>query len=483
MSPQVFAVTETWLSSSVYNNEILPNGYILYRRDRDSRGGGILICVDSGLPSKLISTHPKAEILVVEVGCAPAITLCLVYKSPNASDELVSDIYTVIEGLATVSNLIVLGDFNCPDIDWQTLSASSVSSTILCDLLFEHNLGQLVSSPTHVHGNVLDLVITNSESCFTNLWVDNSDMPSDHFKVCFTFLSDEPSTSRRSKFSFVYDYTKVDFSSMCSYLCDYDFSDFLQSSNVDELWFQLKSLLKESVDKFVPLVRVSNGNTPKWFTQEIRHLINKLRFKRRKNLSNYSSVRQAGIEDDERVLRLKINMARSNWERNLVDEFAGNSNHKIFNHIGSLTRDMSLPQLMVYGTKEATDDLDKAELFNEFFHSVQSKPSVTQPGVARCLSIDDLKIDPADTFQVLSSLDTNKAMGIDGISPRVLKFCACAIYEPLTHLFQLCIDQGYLPQEWKLHVITPIFKSGDRSMIRNYRPISLLCIVSKVLEN
>lgn len=94
----------------------------------------------------------------------------------------------------------------------------------------------------------------------------------------------------------------------------------------------------------------------------------------------------------------------------------------------------------------------------------------------------NLQIDPADTYQVLSSLNPSKAMGLDEISPKVLKYCACAIFEPLTHLFQLCIDQGFLPQEWKLHVITPIFKSGDRSMISNYRPISLLCIVSKVLE-
>jgi hypothetical protein len=93
--------------------------------------------------------------------------------------------------------------------------------------------------------------------------------------------------------------------------------------------------------------------------------------------------------------------------------------------------------------------------------------------------LGDLKIDPEDTYTVLSSLDPSKAMGIDGISPKVLKLCACAIYEPLTHLFQLCIDQGYLPLEWKQHVITPIFKSGDKSMISNYRPISLLCITSK----
>ena len=49
-------------------------------------------------------------------------------------------------------------------------------------------------------------------------------------------------------------------------------------------------------------------------------------------------------------------------------------------------------------------------------------------------------------------------------------------------MFQLSIDQGHLPSEWKLHLITPIYKSGNRSLIKNYRPISLFCIISKVLE-
>ena len=97
-------------------------------------------------------------------------------------------------------------------------------------------------------------------------------------------------------------------------------------------------------------------------------------------------------------------------------------------------------------------------------------------------SINNFTIEPSDTFNALASLDPSKAMGSDKISPKVLKYCATALYEPVTHLFQLSIDQGYLPLEWKLHLITPIFKSGNRSLIKNYRPISLLCIISKVLE-
>ena len=74
-------------------------------------------------------------------------------------------------------------------------------------------------------------------------------------------------------------------------------------------------------------------------------------------------------------------------------------------------------------------------------------------------------------------------MGIDGIGPKIVKFCAIALYKPIHHTFTLTLFQGYLPAEWCVHIITPIHKAGERSDIKNYRPISLLFIISKVLES
>ncbi len=75
-----------------------------------------------------------------------------------------------------------------------------------------------------------------------------------------------------------------------------------------------------------------------------------------------------------------------------------------------------------------------------------------------------------------------KSMGLDGIGPNVLKHCALPLCELLRHLFQVSLDAGSLPSEWKIHNITPIPKSKDRMLVSNYRPISLLSSTSKVLE-
>ena len=70
----------------------------------------------------------------------------------------------------------------------------------------------------------------------------------------------------------------------------------------------------------------------------------------------------------------------------------------------------------------------------------------------------------------------------DGISPRLVKETAHQIAPSLSTLFNRSLDSGSLPEEWKLANIIPVFKKGDKSFVENYRPISLLCVVSKVFE-
>ena len=132
--------------------------------------------------------------------------------------------------------------------------------------------------------------------------------------------------------------------------------------------------------------------------------------------------------------------------------------------------------------KVATTDFDKASLFNSFFESVYSQPNFpidvnnfqpcTQKGTLDIINITDM-----DVYTALINLYTTKACGIDGIGPKVLRFCALPLYPIIYHLFSiiLCLWYCVLPLEWKLHCIVLIHKSGDRSLVSNYRPNSLLC--------
>ena len=98
------------------------------------------------------------------------------------------------------------------------------------------------------------------------------------------------------------------------------------------------------------------------------------------------------------------------------------------------------------------------------------------------MAIDSITLAQLDVLEALESLDVSKSMGVDGIPSKLLKSCALALYIPIHHLFSVSLTKHIIPNEWKCHSITPIHTSGDKAQVTNYRPISLLCIISKVLE-
>ena len=84
--------------------------------------------------------------------------------------------------------------------------------------------------------------------------------------------------------------------------------------------------------------------------------------------------------------------------------------------------------------------------------------------------------------RILLSLDTKKSSGLDGIPAIVLKRCAPELAPILTRLFQLSYDKGVFPDSWKIARVQPVPKKGSKSLPSNYRPISLLSVVCKVME-
>ena len=96
--------------------------------------------------------------------------------------------------------------------------------------------------------------------------------------------------------------------------------------------------------------------------------------------------------------------------------------------------------------------------------------------------LDSIYFTEQEVIDALNNLKPNKARGIDNIAPVILKNCAFALALPIHHLFTISLHSRNLPCEWKIHKIIPVFKSGDKTSVANYRPISLLCVISKALE-
>lgn len=98
-------------------------------------------------------------------------------------------------------------------------------------------------------------------------------------------------------------------------------------------------------------------------------------------------------------------------------------------------------------------------------------------------SITSVEFSPDDIFKKLKELDTNKSPGPDNLSPTFLKSCANALKYPLHLLMEQSFHSATLPLIWKEARVKPIFKKGDKLDPKNYRPVSLTPVISKVMES
>ncbi len=94
-----------------------------------------------------------------------------------------------------------------------------------------------------------------------------------------------------------------------------------------------------------------------------------------------------------------------------------------------------------------------------------------------------IKILHNDIFYTLSGLNPQKAYGLDGVPPIVLKNCASVLTPCLVKLFRLCLSISIFPSCWKYAYVKPVLKKGNQSNPSNYLPIALLSCLSKAFES
>ena len=173
-----------------------------------------------------------------------------------------------------------------------------------------------------------------------------------------------------------------------------------------------------------------------------------------------------------------------------------------FNYVNSHKRNSTnfirLKKATTNGEEYTYDDKDTAEELNNYFKSVFSiekedinfaqfhenliNISKDKQSDTYTRKLGSFDITKDEVFELLSKVNPSKSAGDDDIHPRVLRECALELAEPLYKIFQESINSGCVPQSWKTATITPIFKSDDRSLPENYRPISITSQVGKLLE-
>ncbi|XP_057312380.1 uncharacterized protein LOC130653901 [Hydractinia symbiolongicarpus] len=214
--------------------------------------------------------------------------------------------------------------------------------------------------------------------------------------------------------------------------------------------------------------------------------------------SAVTKARKSGkTEDAEKYKKIRnscnnnIVKAKANHQRDLINENLSNP-RKFWNAIKSVFP--SKPKKVCQMSKDG-ESRSKVSNFSKFFstpvHSLKSKSIQLMNFTWRYVPLFSLRtnkifmtgyISKIFVEKELRSLKRNKTTGIDELPPGMLKDCAILISKPLSHIINLSINTSTVPSAWKVAKVAPIFKSGDSSLPENYRPISILPVLSKILE-
>ena len=160
--------------------------------------------------------------------------------------------------------------------------------------------------------------------------------------------------------------------------------------------------------------------------------------------------------------------------------------------IGSCKQKDQLPNFFLKNDQVINDTLDIANGFNTFFAGIgpqlASKIVPSDTNFESFLtnrnpsSFQFSKITEMGIFETCRQLKPKLSSGADFISTKLLKEIVPLIITPLHYLINLSLETGYIPSEFKVAKIVPVFKEGDCHDFNNYRPISLLSSFSKLME-
>ena len=159
----------------------------------------------------------------------------------------------------------------------------------------------------------------------------------------------------------------------------------------------------------------------------------------------------------------------------------------------NLHKDSDVIDKIIVNDQTITDPREIAENFNDFFVNIGQQitdsidrtdilPDSFMPTYENLQELNLYEISPQVLYNILKLLQNKNSTDSNGLSTKLLKSVASEISVPLSHIFNLSLTQGIFPSKLKTSRTVPIFKGGDKLNCNNYRPISLLNNLSKILE-
>ena len=361
-------------------------------------------------------------------------------------------------------------------------------------ILDDYFLEQINNFPTR-GDNILDLVITstpNKVNVCEILRPSESEISTDHNAIIFDLKTECIPLSRVTRT--VFDYGRADFDGLRERLQTLNLEQRISDDDdINNEWSNWKNTFLAAVNDFVPMKRVKGRKSLPWVNNTILYLIKKKNTLRKRIKKSVSQSKH--LMNKFKDLRSKIKrMLRENRLEYMNKICASReSNPKRFwSYLKLKSKVSNVPGKVSMKISEneriyVDGNMNIANAFNKYFASIFMKDEdgsfeqddLLQDDVG---IIDNVTLSEDEIISVINNLDSSKAQGPDGIPVRLLKETALQVAPSLRALFNNSLNVGALPDEWKVANVVPVHKHGEKSYVEHYRPISLLSIISKVLE-
>ena len=414
------------------------------------------------------------------------------------SVEILDTILNTIETdpiLNKAENVHLCGDTNIDLLNYQVHGHTRE----YLNTLLNHGQLPLITLPTRITATttVIDHISTSIKSDYYDAGIIHSSL-FDHLPVFFissSIVSRPPTKYIKSRK--INDKTTPAFKTL---LNSFNWTENILDENRPKQAFNnFFNIIDSCVDLAFPEVttKTSNKYTPinPWMSGGLLTSRKQKEKLASKKLRKPSETNTSAFKTYNRIYTKLVRTAKKTYYDTKFTDFSTNMRKTwdtIREVIGSKKHRENIPDYFRNNGRLLIESLDIAEGFNDFFSGIGPKLANEIP--PSNVNFKDFMGEPSEnefifaqiTPDILdlmaSKLKPKRSAGPDNISTKLLKEIIPIILIPLCHLFNLSLQTGYIPIQLKSAKVIPIFKSGDKHDFNNYRPISLLSSLSKLLE-
>ena len=387
------------------------------------------------------------------------------------------------------------GDFNGHSQLWWNEGDSNPEGGKIEDMTSFLGLVQLINEPTNFEPNkkpsCIDLIFTDQPNIVLNSGTKPSLDNYCHHQIIFckvNFNIPPPPPFVRK----IWKYDRANAYLIKRAVSEFPWRQHLNNLNPNRQVTFFTETLLNIMSNFIPndTIKVTPKDPP-WITKTLKTLLN-----RQNRL--YKNFKRHGYKPEDKIRVDNFNAecmtAISNAKESYLTRLGDKLTHpkssqktywKVLNKILNKCKAPKIPPLLV-NNKFIVNCKEKASEFAVFF-AEQCKPLINNSTLPAFNYITNARIDRIiisedEITNLIRSLNISKANGPDDLSAHMLHLCDEAIAIPLKIIFDNILSTGIFPKLWKSANIVPIHKKSDKQLVKNYRPISLLPICSKLFE-